>query len=80
MDQSTAQAHLDAWLAADLAVAGGQAYAIDSIQLTRVDTGKIRQQITYWQGVVDSFASVASGGTSRAALASFGPRPSESCW
>lgn len=72
MDQSTAQAHLDAWLAADLAVAGGQSYVIDSLQLTRVDAGRIRQQVSYWQGIVEAYTSTAQGGTSRAALASFG--------
>ena len=72
MDKATAQAHLDAWLAADRAVTSGQAYAIDSIQVTRVDAGRIRQQITYWQSVVDGYTASDGGGTSRAALASFG--------
>lgn len=72
MDQATAQAHLDAWLAADLAVTSGQAYAIDAIQVTRADARLIGQKITYWQNVVDGFTSRASGGTSRTALASFG--------
>lgn len=49
MDQATAQAHLDAWLAADLAVAAGQSYTIGSRSLTRADAESIRQQVDYWR-------------------------------
>lgn len=72
MDSSTAQTHLDAWLAADLAVATGQAYSIAGRSLTRVDTPTIRAQIKYWQGIVDQYTAAAAGGTSRVSLASFG--------
>jgi hypothetical protein len=74
MDRSTAQAHLDAWLAADLAVASGQAYQIDAITVTRVDARVIQNKITYWRRVVESFDSVAAGGISGPALATFGAR------
>lgn len=72
MDLQTAQTHLDAWLAADLAVTSGQAYSIGEVSVTRADAGRIRQQITYWQGIVESFTAQASGSTMRVALAHFG--------
>jgi len=43
-----AQTALSAWVAADLAVAGGQSYAIGSRILTRVDADEIRKSINYW--------------------------------
>lgn len=56
-----AQAHLDVWLAADLAVAGGQSYSIRSgdseRQMTRADAVEIRTNINYWQGKVDALSS-----------------------
>ena len=61
MDQATAQSHLDQWLAADLAVATGQSYSIAGRALTRVDTATIRDQINYWQGVVNALAGKAAG-------------------
>lgn len=47
-----AQAHLDAWLAADLAVASGQAYTIGSRSLTRANSAEIAKQIAYWSAEV----------------------------
>jgi len=72
MTVDTAQAHLDAWLAADLAVTSGQAYQLGEISVTRAEVGRIRQQITYWQGVVEALTASAAGGTARTSLASFG--------
>lgn len=74
MDADTAQTHLDAWLAAELAVTSGQAYSIDTVAVTRVDIGRIRNQITYWQRIVDNYAATTAGGKSVAALATFGAR------
>ena len=48
MDSTTARTHLDAWLAADLAVAGGQSYTIGGRSLTRANSEEIRQQVQYW--------------------------------
>ena len=48
MDSTTARNHLDAWLAADLAVAGGQSYTIGGRSLTRANSEEIRQQVQYW--------------------------------
>ncbi len=52
-----AQAHLDAWIAADLAVALGQEYSIGGRSLRRVDVPQIRQQIGYWSQVVRQFTT-----------------------
>lgn len=43
-----AQAHLDAWMAADLAVATGQAYTIGTRQLTRANSAEIQLNIDNW--------------------------------
>ena len=61
MTEAQAQQHLDAWLAADLAVASGQAYTIGNRSLTRADTDQIRQQIQYWQATVQRIRSAAYG-------------------
>ena len=54
---ATAQAHLNAWLAADLAVSGGQEYVIDISgtrrKLTRVNAAEIKQSISYWAHIVN---------------------------
>lgn len=59
-----AQAHLDEWLAADLAVAGGQAYTIGSRSFTRANAAEIRKNIDYWEGRVQRL-SRGSGMTVR---------------
>ncbi len=46
---SQAQTHLDAWLAADLATANGQAYTIGGRSLTRADAAEIRTNILMWE-------------------------------
>lgn len=61
MDQATAQAHLDAWNAADLAIANGKSYTIGNRQLTRADAQEVRDQRTYWQREVKAAAARASG-------------------
>jgi len=52
-----AQAHLDAWLAADLACAAGQSYTIGSRSLTRADGKLIATNIEKWQAKVDQLAA-----------------------
>jgi len=69
MDATTAQTHLDAWLAADLAVALGRSYTIGDRQLTRESSAFIRDNIAYWQRVVDTQNAQASGSTKSASLA-----------
>lgn len=69
MDQATAQEHLDAWLAADLATAAGRAYTIGNRQLTRNDAATIRAQVTYWQRVINQLENYNSGGSRTAGVA-----------
>lgn len=64
-----AQAHLDAWVAADLACASGQSYTIGDRQLTRANLPDIRDQIAFWQRTVDQLTVAAAGGRSTAAVA-----------
>lgn len=48
-----AEKHLDAWLAAELAVATSQSYKIGTRSLTRADLSDIRQQIKFWRNECD---------------------------
>lgn len=48
ISQAQAQAHLDEWLAADLAVSKGQAYSIGGRSLSRADAAIIRSNIEFW--------------------------------
>jgi len=59
MDLGTAQTHLDAWVAADLALSAGKSYSIANRQFTRNDADHVRNQMTYWQRVVESFQAPA---------------------
>lgn len=61
MTLTQAQQHLDAWLAADSAVAKKQSYSINNRQLTFADVTEIREQITYWQREVNRLQAVARG-------------------
>lgn len=56
-----AQAHLDAWLAASLAVASAQSYEIAGRRLTRADADKIQAQIVYWTAQVSLLTSASNG-------------------
>ena len=62
---AVAQAHLDTWLAADLAVAEGQSVSVDttagSRSLSLVDSKEIRENIKYWRGKVQSLEDQAAG-------------------
>ena len=57
-----AQARLDAWLAADAAVAKGQSYAVAGRSVTRADATTIRENIDYWNRKVLSLQGSGSGG------------------
>jgi hypothetical protein len=65
-----AQSALDAWIAADLAVAKGQSYSMNGRSLTLANTRDIREQIQYWERRVVAFQQTASQ-SQQAALADF---------
>lgn len=48
-----AQRHLDAWLAAELALSTGKSYTIGPRSLTRANLDDVMKQIRYWQAQVD---------------------------
>ena len=56
-----AEAQLNTWLAANTAVASGQAYEIAGRKLTRVNAGDIREQIEYWDAKVKELSARSSG-------------------
>jgi len=59
-----AQAQLDAWLAASLAVAAGQSYEIAGRRLSRVDAAHIDKMLLLWEGKVNQItASATTSGT-----------------
>jgi len=49
-----AEAKLAEWLAADTAVAAGQSYTIGGRSLSRANAREIRENITYWNDMVQS--------------------------
>lgn len=57
-----AQAKLDAWLAADDAVAKGQAYSVGGRSFTRADAAVIRENIDYWERKVARLSGGGNGG------------------
>jgi hypothetical protein len=65
-----AQTALDAWIAADLAVAKGQSYSMNGRSLTLANTREIREQIQYWERRVQAFQQVIQT-NQQAALADF---------
>lgn len=64
-----AQAQLAIWLAADAAVAKSQRYEIDTgngrRQLFRADAIEIRNNIKYWNEMVQSLSPAGDGGRRR---------------
>lgn len=56
-----AQAQLDAWLAASLAVANNQSYTIGDRTLTRANAAWIQSQIAFWEGRVQSLSRSTPG-------------------
>ena len=65
-----AQTALDAWIAADLAVAKGQSYSMNGRSLTLANSKEIRDQIQYWERRVSAFEQTISQ-NQQAALADF---------
>lgn len=51
-----AQAQLDAWLAASLAIASNQSYTIGMRTLTRADAKDVQAQITFWENRVQTLS------------------------
>lgn len=49
-----AQAQLDAWMSASLAVANGQSYTINGRSLTRANSAEIRENIKFWNDQVNA--------------------------
>ncbi len=70
INTTTAQTALDAWIAADLAVAKGQSYSMNGRSLTLANAQEIREQIHYWERRVSAFEQVSQQ-NQQAALASF---------
>ena len=65
-----AQTALDAWIAADLAVAKGQSYTMNGRSLTMANAKEIREQILYWERRVSAFEQTIQN-NQQAALADF---------
>jgi Family of unknown function (DUF6148) len=57
-----AEAQLSSWLAADTAVAQGQAYTIGTRSLSRANAREIRENIQFWDSQVKRLADSAGGG------------------
>lgn len=66
---TTAQTALDAWIAADLAVAKGQSYSMNGRSLTMSNAKEIREQIQYWERRLATLQSTNQN--QQAALADF---------
>ena len=65
-----AQTALEAWIAADLAVAKGQSYSMNGRTLTLANVKEIREQIQYWERRVLAFTQTIQN-NQQAALADF---------
>ncbi len=64
-----AQAQLDAWMTASLAVSRSQQHEIDTgsggrRMLRRADAAEIREQIKFWSGQVAALTPASAGGGS----------------
>lgn len=70
MTLTQAQTALDAWIAADLAVAKGQSYTMNGRSLTLANSKEIREQIQYWERRVSAFEQAIQS-NQQAALADF---------
>lgn len=59
---AVAQARLQVWLDADLAVAGGQSHVIGNRAYSATDAATIRDNIKYWRGVCKELEQEALDG------------------
>ena len=71
LTSTQAQTALDAWIAADLAVAKGQSYSMNGRSLTLANVKEICEQIQYWERRVMAFSNNGSGSNQSAALVDF---------
>lgn len=60
-----AQAQLETWLAADMAVSKKQSYRVGDRQLTHADAADITAKIDYWSAKVQSLSLAAAGRSRR---------------
>lgn len=60
-----AQAQLDAWLAADAAVAARQSYTVNGRSVTRADAAEVTNKIEYWSAKVDQLSGTRRRGVAR---------------
>lgn len=56
IDLDTARLHLQAWVAADLALATGKKYRVGTRELTRNDAAEVLKMIAYWRGIVNNLS------------------------
>lgn len=56
-----AQAQLDAWIAASLAVASSQSYSIGGRSLSRANASEINDQIVFWENKVKLLTASLGG-------------------
>lgn len=61
MTLTQAQAQLDAWLAASLALASGKEHTIGDRRIRFEDGAEVREQIAMWQRQVNALTAAASG-------------------
>jgi hypothetical protein len=74
MTLAQAQAQLEAWCAASLALASGKEHSIADRRIRLEDGPEVRAQIGFWQRKVNELTSQAAGvpaGSASYALASF---------
>lgn len=74
MTLQQAQAQLDAWLAASLALAGGQEHQIGDRRIRLADGPEVREQVAHWTRVVNQLSAQAAGasrGSAGYAVANF---------
>lgn len=58
-----AEAKLAEWLAADTAVASGQSVTIEGKSISRANSAEIRNNIQFWNSMVQSLTASASRGS-----------------
>lgn len=74
MTLQQAQAQLDAWLAASLAVASGKDHSIGDHRIGLESGAEIRAQIAFWTSRVNQLTAIAAGaspGSGRYSVADF---------
>lgn len=71
---SQAQAQLDGWLNASIAISSGQSHSFNGRTLTLANLADVNAQITFWERRVNQLTAVADGvrNVGQGALADFG--------